>query len=187
MEYRSAVGMDGQTGKGAYTGHSFSWLSLAVRLLITKDEDRTRPPLTLAKVLRLSRTRVMAFQPTVSGLGVVVGRTSGRLRRPSVLNIRSKGSPGRSRMIAPSGIDTTPNAREIPHSRPPMCVTSNAARSWAPSMPCPIVSSEPRLIGIVVPPLHDGAVAGPMSVTRLSPSPSRCLNFLHLTHCSSPK
>lgn len=58
--------MDGQTGKGAYTGRSFSWLSLAARLLITKDEDRTRPPLTLAKILRLSRTRVMAFQPTVA-------------------------------------------------------------------------------------------------------------------------
>lgn len=97
----------------------------AERLLTTKEDDRTRPPRTLANIPRLSRTMVIAEFHSVSGR--VVGSTSGLCNRCSLMNSRSNGLLGKQRTSAPIGIETTPRASEIPHSRPPMRVTWNAA------------------------------------------------------------
>ncbi len=99
---------------------------VARRLLTTNDDERTRPPLRFANVPRLSLTTVIApVHPSVSAF--FVGRTSLRPRSPNFLKTFSKGLVGISRTAIPSGIETTPKAREIPHSRPPTRVTWKAA------------------------------------------------------------
>lgn len=104
----------------------FSSLSVADRLLITNDDERRRPPRRLANVLRLSRTREMApFQPSLSGR--FVGNTSVCPSKPNLLNVFSKKLFGMQRMATPNGMETNPRAREIPHSRPLIGVTWNAA------------------------------------------------------------
>jgi hypothetical protein len=115
-----------------------SCLTTADRLLPTNDEDRRRPPRRLANVPRLSRTREIALvQPSASGL--IEGSVDfGAQNKPIFSNRTSKGLLGRSLTRAPSGIDTTPNAREIPHSLPLIGVTWKAdpptktMRIWTP-------------------------------------------------------
>lgn len=97
----------------------------ALRLFPTYEEARMRPPRTCENVLRLSRTsRIAEFH---SACGVVVGSTSGFGMRRILMNNRSMGPLGMQRMRAPRGIETKPRATPMPHSRPPMRVTWNAA------------------------------------------------------------
>lgn len=97
----------------------------AERLLPTNDDERTRPPRTFANVARLSRTSSIAWVHSESGL--TVGSSSVRGIRRTQVKSRSKGSLGSRRISAPSGRETAPRPREIPHSRLPICVTWNAA------------------------------------------------------------
>ena len=103
-----------------------SWLRRAERLLITKEEDLTRPPRIFAKVRRLSRTMEIA-PPHPSFSGLTVGRTSGSFI--SLVNLKkvSNGPLGMQRITAPHGMDTKPKANDMPHSRPPIRTTWNAA------------------------------------------------------------
>lgn len=100
--------------------------SRADRLLMTNEEERTRPPRTFENSPRLSRTRLMAeFHSPAPGL--IVGSTSGLGSRCNRMKSLSKGALGMYRTRAPRGIETTPRASEMPHSRPPMRVTWKAA------------------------------------------------------------
>ena len=94
--------------------------------MVTKVEDLKRPPRMFAKVPRLSRTAEIA-PPHPPSSELTVGRTS---CFPIILvNLKkvTKGPLGMQRMIAPHGMDTKPTASEMPHSRPPMRTTWNAA------------------------------------------------------------
>ena len=95
-------------------------------LLMTKGEALTRPPRSLENKDKLSRTLVMAsFHSAAPGLSV--GRSSSGLMIFSLMKMRSSGGVGTHRIRIPRGIDTKPRASEIPHSRPGMGVTPNAA------------------------------------------------------------
>ena len=116
-----------------------SWLRRAERLLITKEEDLRRPPRMFAKIPRLSRTAEIAPpHPSLSGLNV--GRTSGFPKSLKNLKKVSKGPLGMQRMTAPHGIDTKPMASEMPHSRPRMRTTWNAAPPMNTIKTCTTIS-----------------------------------------------
>lgn len=119
MDYRKSRGV-------TYSPRRSSSLRRACLLLTTKEEDLRRPPRRLAKVLKLSLISPTApFQPLSSDL---VGRTSlGSLIKRMNLKKCKNGSVGMSLMRTPHGMETNPSANEMPHSRPPIRVTWNAA------------------------------------------------------------
>lgn len=132
-----------QRGNNTYkVGRSVPSWRRAERLLMTNEEDRTRPPRTLANIPRLSRTRLIAkFH---SPLGRVVGSISGFGSRCILINSLSNGAFGIRRIRAPRGIETTPRASDIPHSRPLMRVTWKAAPPTKTIKTWTVISAEQR-------------------------------------------
>lgn len=84
------------------------------------------PPRSLEGDNELFRALAMvSLHSAVSGL--LVGRSSLSSMIPSLIKARSSGGVGIHRIRTPRGIGTKPIASEIPHSRPGMGVTWNAA------------------------------------------------------------
>ena len=124
--------------KNTYKVVSCSSRRWAERLVITNEDERTWPPRTLTNIPKLSRTMVMAeFH---SAFGLEVGSTSGFCSRWSLMNRHLNGMLGKRWTIMPIGMETTPRAGDMPHSRPPMRVTWKAAPLMKTIRTCTAIS-----------------------------------------------
>ena len=126
--------------KNTYKVVSCSSRRRAEQLVTTNEDERTWPPHTLTNIPKLLHTMVMAeFH---SAFGLEVGSTSGFCSRWSLMNRCSNGALGKRQTIMPIGMETTPRAGDMPHSRPPMCVTWKAAPPMKTIGTCTAISVE---------------------------------------------
>jgi hypothetical protein len=110
----------------------------ALRLLVTVDDERILAPCKCPNILRESLIVEMVEAHTVC---FAMGKTAGSGSNFSFMKSLSHGLVGIRRMKMPSGIDIKPNARDIPHSSPPMWVTWNAAPPKKMINTCPTIST----------------------------------------------